>query len=733
MAIMEEEDDEETLQLQLQEIQARLALKKLQKSKGGASKQIGTDAFSATALRRTTDAGSKPSVARYESRQELHVPVSPAKRVNAEPEPQRSPMRVLLGIDKGLKASDVSLKRAPSLKRVGDHRDEMSKKLGGYLKNTEPTITAASKLSAARTESMPIKTFSERMAEMRDQQAAHTQQEKRVQQARSNTFGIDSKMMQELKQEAEAVPEVKYEYKAPVYTREQILNAANNMKNSGIPQSQSLTSIASGSTDVSKASSTGLAMTRGLRAGRRVKTHEVEQGQEAIEADRAASTFESYSSLHLSKRITPHTLLARTFAGKEILGIPDLFRVVKGPDFSLPAIESDIVLMGIIASKSEAKAHVNNKASKYMVITLTDLKWDISLYLFNSGFEKYWKLTVGTVIAILNTSIMPPTQAATNKFSLTVNSSEDTILEIGKARDLGFCKSIKKDGKTCDNWVDARHTEYCEFHAAMALEKTRAARMEVNTGSSFGRGAKKRRFEPPRSDPWRYKNSRLISSTQVDAAGKKREADRGALYIRQDGVGKVQVVQNSRSAANLLDDEYLTGDAFHYGTKATRMRQRLAQKEKERELAKLLARDGGGLGADYMRTQNNELQPLDPNYVPPSGLPPEIDVKELGLLDRRAEDIRLSPVKRKRTADSPTSSLSAATRGMGGTSAARGWGGALSKDLGRMKDGESLTVKAPVQKKTRIMTEKGIRTPGRESLGLKGSLLDDDDGELVIV
>jgi minichromosome maintenance protein 10 len=58
-----------------------------------------------------------------------------------------------------------------------------------------------------------------------------------------------------------------------------------------------------------------------------------------------------------------------------------------------------------------------------------------------------------------------------------------------------------------------------------------------------------------------------------------------------------------------------------------------------------------------------------------------------------------------------------------------------------MKEGEKLHKRVdppPVRKKTRFVTEKGIREAGRESLGMdfserQISLDDDDDDELVIV
>src|SRR5690606_18180259 len=101
-------------------------------------------------------------------------------------------------------------------------------------------------------------------------------------------------------------------------------------------------------------------------------------------------------------------------------------------------------------------------------------------------FKKYNVLPVGTVIAILNPDIMRPRDPNSNKFTLSLNSSEETILEVGHSRDLGTCKSIKKTGDRCSTWVDRRHTDFCEFHVQLDLQKTRSARPELaNTGKLF--------------------------------------------------------------------------------------------------------------------------------------------------------------------------------------------------------------------------------------------------------
>ena len=84
--------------------------------------------------------------------------------------------------------------------------------------------------------------------------------------------------------------------------------------------------------------------------------------------------------------------------------------------------------------------------------------------------------------------IMPPKNKDSGAFSLKLSSSEETVLEIGTASDLGFCKATKRDGKECLQWIDGRKTEFCEFHISLKVDKARKGRMEFNTMVGGGTG-----------------------------------------------------------------------------------------------------------------------------------------------------------------------------------------------------------------------------------------------------
>ncbi|OIW25166.1 hypothetical protein CONLIGDRAFT_718062 [Coniochaeta ligniaria NRRL 30616] len=759
----DDDDDEETLQLKLQAIQAKLKLKKLQAAKDKqkpAAASSDTENNPVPAPRRRPDSAAAglgvPLQSRLAAAREkldrdqdaaraasaaggVQVPASPVRKVQPRPD-ATSPQRVVLGIDKGLRAADVSLKRPPP---PGSFRKTTTEDNGGgYLRRARaPNLTAAQKADA---EGRP-KSFSERLAVARSQEAERAERLERIKQIRTQNFGLGQQEMERYKSAAVEIPD--QPQKAEEFSREDILRTVGK--------------------------TTGQSLQRDDRSRSTSAQRETSQPPDTRAIPEASAAFDSYSGFHLSKRILPHQVLTRTLAEKKTYLIRDLLLQVKAPDWSLPDEESDIVVFAIVAGKSDPRHHAPKQGTatkaptergKYMVLTLVDLEYEIEIFLFDDGFSRWWKLQPGTVVAVLNPGIMPPApgKAATGRFSLVINSDADMILEVGNARDLGFCKAVKKDGMPCGSWVNGKRTEYCEFHTNEAVRKVRSGRMELNSdsfggGSGNGSGAR----------------GRWLKSRKKEKE-EEEERKRGG-YDRSTGT------QFFVAPSALIDGE--TGGIVDRVEREEALKRRLVQKERERDIAKKLGEIGGGAGKEYMsraaawsetdgKTAFGAAMPgrdTATTGMLPGEKPPRPDARKLGLVVPRGEQpkIDLGRAKRKRpdSALSGTSST-ATTQGSDGLKgrAAFGWGSTLSTKLSRMKEGEKLdgtTVHggdiakafakveeskreaSPVRKKTRFVTEKGIREAGRESLGEPLSaaakirrqvvLDDDDDDDLVIV
>ncbi|KAL1634999.1 hypothetical protein SLS58_010450 [Diplodia intermedia] len=812
----DEDDDEETLQLKLQAIEARIRLKKLQAAK---AKQADTevedgerrDIFSPRPPRSIAPSAQSQTTGRTRAQSDVQVPLSPVKNHR----PPTSPARVKLGIDKGLRAQDVSLKRAT----LAQGTSNTSSRLGSKASSDRPSSFSGP--SGTATQSAAIerpKSFSERLAETRLKDNEKLAKDERIQKARSRGFGLGAAERTDSSQGDRTPSQLSnasgshsFEKPArPSFLHRKQSSSANNPFESSANTSRP----ASRHRSVSQTSATTDVPPR--------KNSSFSGLPESTPGEGAS--FEPFSGIHLSKRLLSHNIVARALDQKELYPLPRLLATVKGPDYDPPDHEADFVVLGVIASKSTPRDLKNQpraastadpddddgpNKSKFMVLHLTDFKWEIDLFLFGTAFTSFWKLTPGTLIAILNPGIFPPRDKRTGQFSLKIGSSEDTILEIGNARDLGFCKSVKKDGKECGSWIDKRKTEFCEYHVYLQVERSKRGRMEVNTMTGFGKGLSGKNGAAPAESNKQYDS--YLHET---------------MYVMPKHM-------NGRSAAARLDHDE---DAMSRGMSREELhRKRLAEKERERELADKLSRIGGKAGSEYMRakagsrpggtsssssttaadgSKHGSRQPgaagaYDTPFNRTHDGPEPVDAASLGLLGKRAADVSLNPVKRKRTttlagggggSQATTTAASSSSSSSYSTTARHtaepmGWGGANKRELllspskkklvGNSnsnsnsnstrriddmllrrdnRDGDQQRQQQPPQqqqqsprgvlhlpersrsregspkKKARLMIEgKGIREPGRESMGSVAvavatrAVSSDDDDDLEII
>lgn len=732
----EEGEDEETLQLKLKAIEARLKLKKLQqaKSKQTAASSDAEGGSARGSSRPGTAEGALAELSRAAGasrpRSEVQIPLSPIKDRRTV-QPPKSAARVVLGIDKGLKAHNVSLKRPSTGRGRGDERRQGHSESDANVTGQRP------------------KSFSERIAESRLNDKERQEKEVRIRKARSNGFGLDSRDMNNSGSES-AVRDLSTAQPVPKPATAGLSNqgftpelagktaitgrCATSSVHPDVPQFQAQRASASRPPASLKRSREPAS-----KASNRVAT------EDPSDHEPTESSIEPFTGFHLSKRLIPHTTLTRTLESKELYPLTRLLKTVKSPSYDPPDHEADYVVLGIIASKSTPRdtlqthktvSSTDNQPdrAKFMVLRLTDLKWEVDLFLFDSGFSRFWKLTPGTVIAVLNPGIMPPRARDTGAFSLKVASSEDIILELGTARDLGFCSAAKKDGRECDAWVDARKTEVCDFHVQLQLDRARRGRMEINTMRGLGSDPERRAWRPRSHAVHGFGDG--AGGLKPRDGGARRDGDTGeTYYLAATGAG--------RSTAALLDADEADAGAYGRGMSREELhRRRLADRERERELAVKLGRMGGGMGGEYMRVRHGDVEAAGREEERGEGaLPgPPPDAGTLGLLRNRAGEVRLSPVKRKRGQGG----------GGGGFSEPMGWGGAYKRGLlspsktsagvkkmrQRTLSFEDAAEEAlPPKKRAKFMLEgKGIREPGRDSLGQPVAVPDnEDDDDLEII
>lgn len=689
----DDEDDEETLQLRLKALEARLKLKKLQQKKlktasaaidpceGGNELRVVSKHSSVMGCH--NDYGDRGTEARQSAA--VQVMVSPQKRMVTQE--ARSPGRVLLGIDKGLKGRNVSLKRPPISQTKKDPIGEDP--FGSNLDRGGSRHIA--EISADGRHARP-KTFSEKIAAIRQQDKDNKERSNRLRKKRSTGFGVQQSELEGFKNAASTDEpsepgSIENTAKDVRFSREEVLRAVNKPMGGLLGRSKTISGVRNSRRQETSSPAPS------IPTKHPIESLETPRHEPSILRTRSATPppanlkpsnstpgddplFEHFSSIQLTKRLIPHTFLTDTFTDKHISHIPSLLATIKSPTYELPStLENDFVVLGIIASKSSPLSHKDahkstassaststslteatdsamNARGKYMVLTLTDLKWSLDLYLFTTAYTRFWKLTPGTLIAILNPSIMPPPpgKADTGRFSLVLNSSDDTILEIGTSRDLGWCKSVRKDGKACGSWVDKRRTEFCEWHIDRVVESTRRGRMEVNGMSApYAPGGKR----GGRTGFWGGSSRKTKEAVSDKADGLAKEGpqwDRtsSSRYFIAPSAGRSGP---GRSAASLLDAETGGGGAEERGgSREERLRKRLAEQEHEREIARRLGEGGNGIGSEYLKLRRGNENPDGASVVPltansrPDGS--KLGAEELGLKGI-AQDVKLGSIRKR--------------------------------------------------------------------------------------
>jgi minichromosome maintenance protein 10 len=744
----DEAEDEETLQLKLQQIEMKLKLKKLKgKKKSPNLDNPGISSSQSDSVRQSPPKPLQPPISHpFLRRPDIEVPVSPTRERQVVLDPV-SPARARLGLSAAAKAQDVSLKRA---------RD-------GTIKPS--SSSRSSVISRIKEETpRPVSSFSERLAKSRQEQQEQQARNDRIERARSNGFGFNNNETANMRGGA-----------AGQTSRSQSSTAGERMpsptKGSGAGEmSRGKQGLFTSSASQQPSPFTSGRPRNPPKAPKHAQDHPSIDESEAnlIWDNKTDSTgYDPFSSIHLSKRHIAHVDAARALEGSELYPLPRLLKEVKAPEYDAPDCESDYVVLGILAKKSEPYAHkqthrttdakkpqedANAPRNKFMVMTLVDLKWEIDLFLFGTAFDQFWKLTEGTLLAIQNPSILPPKGNQNNgRFSLKLGSSEDRVMEIGVARDLGYCVSVKKDGEKCGEWIDKRSTQVCDFHLNMLIDKSRKDRMEVNTMWRSG-------MNNDTSGNERKGRKKIEPVTIKKQLPGKRAGEHGRIWSVDTGFGK--------SAAKIFDSEDKA--SVESLTAEETSRKRIAAAQRERDLAKKLESMGGSVGADYLRarqttTTTTTTSSSSTRSSQEKTLFEKPSASELGLLGNKATAIRLSPAKdRKRHFG--TAAISSSGKEAMGWGGAKTWGLLQPKSnrLGSPERGQktlsgqataaanlprgairprSQDGSASPKKRARFALEQGIREPGRESLGgvavaaaaAAGIDDDDDDDDLDIV
>ncbi|XP_013200909.1 protein MCM10 homolog [Amyelois transitella] len=170
--------------------------------------------------------------------------------------------------------------------------------------------------------------------------------------------------------------------------------------------------------------------------------------------------------LRITKPLISSSALLDRMQGREAVNMLRVKRHVENEDLS-----KDWVIAGVIVKKSAAKK--SQKGNQFLIWTLSDLKDDmktVSMFLFRKAYNELWKTMEGTVVAVLNPNVLDRSQNSQDQACLSVENP-DRVMLLGQSKDLGMCKSKKKNGEPCTAFVNLSKCEHCIYHVKQEYQK----------------------------------------------------------------------------------------------------------------------------------------------------------------------------------------------------------------------------------------------------------------------
>ncbi|OWZ09633.1 hypothetical protein PHMEG_00017637 [Phytophthora megakarya] len=187
---------------------------------------------------------------------------------------------------------------------------------------------------------------------------------------------------------------------------------------------------------------------------------------------------EEFSKLHIADRTISSEALRQEMEGRKFIKLQQMDCV---PKDTFTNGEVDWVTIGVLTRKTLSKPAANG--STFMVWGLSDLEGtELGVFLFGDAYASHWKEVAGSIVAVLNATLLPATEK--NKFAFKATQPAE-IVKLGKAVDFGICKGTTSGEARCRLAVNTAKTQYCLHHIAANFMQAGRGRQQLNnsTGS----------------------------------------------------------------------------------------------------------------------------------------------------------------------------------------------------------------------------------------------------------
>ncbi|KAF4031221.1 hypothetical protein GN244_ATG16950 [Phytophthora infestans] len=143
---------------------------------------------------------------------------------------------------------------------------------------------------------------------------------------------------------------------------------------------------------------------------------------------------EEYSRLRIADRTISAEALRQEMEGRKLIKLQEMDRV---PKDTFVNGEVDWVTIGVLTRKTLSKPAANG--STFMVWGLSDLDGtELGVFLFGDAYASHWKELTGSIVAVLNATLLPATEK--NKFAFKATQPTE-LVKLGKAVDFGFARA----------------------------------------------------------------------------------------------------------------------------------------------------------------------------------------------------------------------------------------------------------------------------------------------------
>ncbi|XP_075152650.1 minichromosome maintenance 10 homolog [Haematobia irritans] len=185
--------------------------------------------------------------------------------------------------------------------------------------------------------------------------------------------------------------------------------------------------------------------------------------------------------LRMRNPLISSTLLKERMSGRQPVAFSAIaFHIERGD------LTKDWVIGGVITRKGTTQ--MTKKSKPYCIWQLSDLRGEmktISLFLFSGAYKELWKTAQGTCIAVLNPTIFEKRADSKDIACLSIDTAAKVMI-LGQSKDLGACKSLKRNGEVCNALVNLSECDTCIFHMKSEFSKM-SKRSELQSANA-GRG-----------------------------------------------------------------------------------------------------------------------------------------------------------------------------------------------------------------------------------------------------